>query len=151
MTYWIGVDIGTTATKAVLFTASGEVKTSHTIAYDLYRNPSGMAEEVPEDIFDAVIGTIRAVSDSLTVTDKLAGIGFSAQQHSLIGAAYDFRLLTRVITWADTRANEEATTLRNSALGHAIFMRTGTPIQPMSPLAKLLWLKNKHPERFQAV
>jgi gluconokinase len=45
-----------------------------------------MAEEVPEDIFDAVIGTIRAVSDSLTVTDKLAGIGFSAQQHSLIGA-----------------------------------------------------------------
>lgn len=151
MTYWIGVDIGTTATKAVLFTASGEVKTSHTIAYDLYRNPSGMAEEVPEDIFDAVIGTIRAISDSLTVTDKLAGIGFSAQQHSLIGAAYDFRPLTRVITWADTRANEEATTLRNSALGHAIFMRTGTPIQPMSPLAKLLWLKNKHPERFQAV
>lgn len=150
MDYWIGIDMGTTATKAVLYTDSRTIVASHSIAYELYREPSGMAEEAPEDIFDAVVGTIRALSEKMTAADNLCAIGFSAQQHSLIATSSDFKPLTRVMTWADTRANAAATALRNSDQGHDIFMRTGTPIQPMSPLSKLRWLKDDQPDLFQA-
>ena len=151
MDYWIGIDMGTTATKAVLYTGSGTIVAAKSIAYTLYRDSAGMAEEAPEDIFDAVIGTIRAVSEYLTAADKLCAVGFSAQQHSLIAASADFTPLTRMLTWADTRANAAATALRNSEQGHDIFMRTGTPIQPMSPLSKLCWLKQDDPGLFQAM
>jgi gluconokinase len=149
MKYWIGVDIGTTSTKAVLFTADGSVVTSHHVAYELYRDPTGMAEEAPDAIFEAVLITIRALSEKLTADDTLCAIGFCAQQHSLIALSHDFKPMTRVITWADTRAKQYATALRNSEKGHAIFMKTGTPIQPMSPLSKLLWLKNEQPDIFK--
>ena len=96
MDYWIGIDMGTTATKAVLYTGSGTIVATQSIAYTLYRDPSGMAEEAPEDIFDAVVATIRAVSEKLTAADKLCAIGFSAQQHSLIATTSDFNPLTRV-------------------------------------------------------
>lgn len=76
MDYWIGIDMGTTATKAVLYTGSGTIVATQSIAYTLYRDPSGMAEEAPEDIFDAVVATIRAVSEKLTAADKLCALGF---------------------------------------------------------------------------
>ena len=50
MDYWIGIDMGTTATKAVLYTGSGTIVATQSIAYTLYRDPSGMAEEAPEEV-----------------------------------------------------------------------------------------------------
>lgn len=149
MNYWIGLDIGTTSTKAVLMTAARTVVATQTVAYQLYRDHAGMAEESPEVIFEAVIATIGRVAQHLSDQDCLCGIGFSAQQHSLILATQDNIPLTRVITWADTRATDAAESIRQSSHGHDWFMRTGTPIQPMAPLAKLLWLQTERPELFQ--
>ncbi|HEX6492240.1 MAG TPA: gluconokinase, partial [Candidatus Dormibacteraeota bacterium] len=53
--------------------------------------------------------------------------------------------LTPSITWADERAGEEAERLRLTPEGRALHRRTGTPIHPMSPLAKLLWFRDHEP------
>ena len=55
MQYLIGVDLGTTATKAVLFEKNGKIVASSSQAYPLYRDASGMAEESLEEIFEAVL------------------------------------------------------------------------------------------------
>jgi gluconokinase len=57
--------------------------------------------------------------------------------------------LTRVITWADTRAADEAERLR--AEHPELHDRTGTPLHPMAPLPKLVWLRAHEPETFAAV
>lgn len=134
MEYLIGLDLGTTATKAVLFKKDGEIVASSSHGYKLHRDSTGMAEESLEDIFEAVLITIREVSIHLEEEDELLAVSFSTQLHSLIAFDQEWQPLTRVITWADTRAVAFTDELKSSGQGFEIYQRTGTPIHPMAPL-----------------
>jgi gluconokinase len=68
--------------------------------------------------------------------------------HSLIGLDADDRPLTPVITWADIRASDQAERLK--AEHPELQGRTGTPLHPMSPLCKLVWLRENDPDAFSA-
>lgn len=149
MEYLIGVDLGTTATKAVLFKKNGEIVASSSQSYPLYRDASGMAEESLEDIFEAVLITIREVSINLEDEDELLAVSFSTQMHALIAFDKSWKPLTRVITWADTRAVKHTEKLKASNQGLNIYKRTGTPLHPMAPLSKLLWLKESQPQIYE--
>ncbi|MDI9639005.1 gluconokinase [Geitlerinema splendidum] len=146
--YIIGIDIGTTSTKAVLFTPQGEAVCKHLVEYPLLTPVPGAAEQDPEEIFNAVVTTIREVMANSGIDPKaLLGIGFSSAMHSLIAVNEQGKPLTKSITWADNRSAKWAEQLKQGQ-GHEIYLRTGTPIHSMSPLCKLIWLKNEHPELF---
>ena len=66
--------------------------------------------------------------------------------HSLIALAADGTPLTPAVFWADERALPQARRLRDSGNWLALHRRTGTPVHPMSPLVKLLWLREEQPE-----
>lgn len=149
MEYLIGVDLGTTATKAVLFEKNGKIVASSSQAYPLYRDASGMAEEALEDIFEAVLVTIREVCFNLAEEDELLAVSFSTQMHSLIAFDENWQPLTRVITWADTRAVKYTEQIKNSAEGFEIYKHTGTPLHPMAPLSKLIWLREEKNNIYQ--
>lgn len=68
--------------------------------------------------------------------------------HSLIAVDENDELLTNSITWADTRSAEYAKRIKEEQNGHEIYLRTGTPIHAMSPLSKLVWMKEEKPEIF---
>ena len=71
--------------------------------------------------------------------------------HSLLGLGPDGRPVTPVVTWADTRASGQAERLRCAAGGLALHRRTGTPLHPMSPLAKLVWFREQEPKLAESV
>ncbi|CAM3183434.1 gluconokinase [Leuconostoc rapi] len=146
MEYMIGVDLGTTSTKAVLFNDQNQVVTTANKAYPLYRDLPDMAEEDLTEIFDALIDALHEVVGQINFKsgDTLAAVSFSSAMHSLIAFDANWQPLTRVITWADTRAVKYTEALKASGLGHEIYKKTGTPIHPMAPLSKLLWLKAEH-------
>ncbi|TYS60021.1 gluconokinase [Sutcliffiella horikoshii] len=149
-TYMLGVDIGTTSTKAVLFTKNGKVKSQHAVEYPLYTPEMGAAEQDPDEILEAVAVSIReTILKSGIDTTELSHVSFSAAMHSLIAVNEAGNPLTKSITWADQRSEKWAKKIKNEWNGHEIYMRTGTPIHPMSPLAKLVWLRNEHPETFE--
>jgi gluconokinase len=58
------------------------------------------------------------------------------------------RLLSNSITWGDIRASVWAERIKNEFDGEAIYRRTGTPIHPMSPLCKLMWMRHEKAEVF---
>lgn len=148
----IGVDIGTTSTKSVMFTKSGEVIASHGIEYPLYSPTPDTAEQDPNEIFQAVIQTIKKTIEISKVDPKdILFVSFSAAMHSVIALDKDGKLLTNCITWADNRSKKWADIIKNEMNGHDIYLRTGTPIHPMSPLVKLAWLKNEQSELFSNV
>jgi gluconokinase len=66
--------------------------------------------------------------------------------HSLLGLDAGGNPLTPLITWADTRASAQADRLRDGGGGLELHQRTGTPVHPMSPLIKLMWLRESDPE-----
>ncbi|PGK31672.1 hypothetical protein CN907_27110 [Bacillus anthracis] len=146
--YMIGVDIGTTSTKSVLFSIDGSVIANHGIEYPLYSPTPEIAEQDPEEIFQAVIHTIKEVvrSSNVQPVDILC-VSCSSAMHSVIAVDEKGNPLTRCITWADNRSASWAEKIKNDMNGHEIYLRTGTPIHPMSPLSKLVWLKNEHAKR----
>ncbi len=149
MDYLIGIDLGTTATKAVLYDQSGIQIATSSQAYQLYRDAQGMAEEDLDEIFAAMITVVEKITRTIKKEDSILACAFSTQMHSLIAFDQDWQPLTRVLTWADTRAEKYSDILKSQDVSNEIYHKTGTPLHPMSPLAKLLWLKNERKEIFK--
>ena len=146
--YVVGVDIGTTSTKSVLFNYRGDVIHKRAIAYPLHHPTPAAAEQDPDEIFQAVIETVRQVVSPVN-TAAISCLSLSAAMHSLILVNEAHQPISPSITWADNRSARWADQLRMSDQGQAIYRRTGTPLHPMSPLVKLVWLRHEHPARFQ--
>ncbi|MCH5584244.1 gluconokinase [Shimazuella sp. AN120528] len=143
--YMLGIDIGTTSTKAVLFTEKGEVIQKENIGYPLYTPDMSTAEQNPEEIFQAVLQAISNITRK-HADKKPAFLSFSSAMHSVIAIDEKDKALTPCITWADNRSEGWAHKIKNEFHGHEIYRRTGTPIHPMSPFAKIAWLVHDHPE-----
>lgn len=143
MKYIIGVDIGTTSTKAIAFDFNGNVLAKENIAYPVYNPEPSWSEQSPVEMLNAVLDSIKAVvSENVNKGNELLGISFSSAMHSVIAMDESGKPLTDCIIWADTRSKEYADKIKTSTIGHEIYMRTGTPIHPMSPLCKLCWLRD---------
>ncbi|RIW39072.1 gluconokinase [Bacillus salacetis] len=145
--YYIGVDIGTTSTKAVVFDKKGRAVSRFGVEYPLYTPVPGTAEQNPEEIFQAVLTVIKESMITGGVSgEDIQFVSFSSAMHSLIVVDEEGQPLTNSITWADNRSAAWADKIKNEQNGHEIYLRTGTPIHPMSPLMKLAWLKEERPE-----
>jgi gluconokinase len=150
MTVYVGVDAGTTSTKTIAYDESGRLLAEESAGYDLRSPHPGWAEEDPEEIFDAVLGTLAGVVEAVKTGKhgEISGVCFSTAMHTLIGLGKDGRPLTACITYADNRATEQAVRIREETEGAVIHRRTGTPIHPMSPLTKLLWFRERDADTF---
>lgn len=147
--YLIGVDIGTTSTKAVLFTQSGEMVQKTSASYSLQMPTPTAAEQDPEEIFLAVINTVKSlVSSSGVDPTKLVGISFSSAMHSLMAVDSIGTPLSPLFIWADNRSLKWSDWIYQQHAVSEIYQRTGTPVHPMSPFVKLIWLRQEKPEIF---
>jgi gluconokinase len=148
MAYIIGVDIGTTGTKAVAFSEKAEVLATAYASYTAITVEEDQHELEPEDLLQAVIQTLSSVIRQTENKPGLSGISFSCAMHSLIVMNAEGEPITRAITWADLRSQEQAKALRRTAEGQDIYEHCGTPIYAMTPLCKIIWLKEKKPGIF---
>ena len=145
----IGIDIGTTSTKSVVYDLTGRPGETHSVGYPLEEPSPGFAEQNPALILAAVLETVRQVTAE--TARPVLGLSFSTAMHSLIGLDRDGMPLTASVTWADSRAGVQAERIRDSAAGLALHRRTGTPVHPMSPLTKLVWFREHEPELCEQV
>lgn len=149
MKYMIGVDIGTTSTKSVLYDEQGNFILKHNIGYPLNTPNVDVSEENPDELFDAVLMTIKyVIRESGINKDDIKLVSFSAQMHSLIAMDSNHQRLTENLTWADNRASKYAEQINNQHNGVEIYQRTGTPIHPMSPLSKIFWMKHEQQQTY---
>ncbi|MDD9147979.1 gluconokinase [Sporolactobacillus sp. CQH2019] len=147
--YMMGVDIGTTSTKAVLYELDGTIVAHADSSYPLYTPDAFTAEQDPEELFAATISVIHdAVEKSKAAPGMIRFVSFSCAMHSVIPVDRDGEPLMRCMTWADNRSIDWCGRLKTDLGGHEIYMRTGTPIHPMSPLPKLLWMKHERADLF---
>ncbi|MCS3800459.1 gluconokinase [Niastella sp. OAS944] len=147
----IGVDIGTSGTKAIALTHQGEVVGNTYVAYNPLPGKPGYHELDPEVLYQAVITCIEGTGEQVRkLGATLTAVSFSTAMHSLIAVDENGKPLTHVITWADGRSVAFAEALKGTPAGHEIYLQTGTPIHPMSPLCKLMWLRDHQPDLFAA-
>lgn len=145
----IAVDIGTTSTKVLAVKSDGDVVAQHQVFYPTtYPNP-GYAEQDANQILDAVISGLNAIQSQLELVHVKALV-FSSAMHSVVGVDKSGAAISPLLTWADTRSSAQANQLRNSSMGLQVHRQTGTPVHPMSPLCKLMWIRDYDPNLFSA-
>lgn len=149
MAYIIGADLGTTNIKAVAFDLKGEILADHSEEYPMQHPQPGWSEQDPEEIMRAVEYCIQAVVKKCRMQGEALGVSFSAAMHSLIMLDANDKPLSNSIIWADNRSAELAEALRQTPEGRKMYRTNGTPIHAMSPLCKLLWMKENDPKLFK--
>ena len=108
----------------------------------------GYSEQDPETIWNAFADSIKEVVNTLKYAP--VSISLSSAMHGLLVVDHNNKALTPFITWADTRSEEIAEQMRKLPLAEKIYKETGTPIHSMSPLCKIMWLKENEPGIFKA-
>lgn len=147
MNYTIGLDIGTTATKACAFNDAGEMIGIIEQGYELLHPEPGAAEQEPEAVFSAAEAALAELVRSMGAKPK--SVGLSCPMHSLLLLGADYSPLGNVLTWADARPQDAMEGFKSEDR-HNLHGLTGTPLHPMSPLVKLRWLASAHPKRMAA-
>ena len=131
-------------------TAAAEVLYEAKAGIPSYHPHPGYHEQDPEELFQAVISVLTKAIAFLPQRQELLAVSFSAAMHSLLAVDKKGIPLTGLWTWADTRSNAVAVSLKQTSLGNQLHLQTGTPVHPMSPLCKIAWIRKEMPEVFAA-
>ena len=137
----LAIDIGTTSTKLILFDQNLNQLALEKKEYQTQFSVGGFAEQNPEQIFIAIQTGIEQILADQSLT--ISALVFSSAMHSLLGVDRDGEPLTRLMIWSDNRALKQIDRFKERPEATTYIEKTGTPIHPMSPFAKLLWFKEE--------
>lgn len=149
MRYVIGVDLGTSGTKTVLFDEKGTVIASMTIEYPMYQPKNGYAEQDPADWYNAAVNTIKGVIAKSGVSrEDIVGVGLSGQMHGLVMLDENNEVIRKSIIWCDQRTAAEVEEMNEKVGREKLIEITANPALTGWTAAKILWVKNNEPENY---
>jgi gluconokinase len=146
--YIIGIDIGTGSTKAVALDSKGTIIGNSQTFYPTQSLHPEFSEQDPEVIWQAFADCITKLIADVKYTPL--SISLSSAMHSLVVIDKNNKPISPLITWADTRSGDIAQRIRKLPEAEKLYQTTGTPIHSMTPLCKIIWLKENAPEIFTA-
>jgi len=141
----LGIDIGSTGTKAIAFDPDGRQLTSAYREYrEVYPGPN-MIELPPEDVWAAAREVIREIA-AATASDPIEALSISAIGEAFTPVARDGEFLHNTITSMDNRSVEQTAALRERVGEWETFQLTGQPLHPSYTLTKIIWLREQRPD-----
>lgn len=142
----IGLDVGTTGTKAVVVDGNGKVLGGGYKEYGLV-SVYGRVTQRAEDWWDAAKFAIREAVKTVDASD-IAAISLSTQGSSMVPVDKNGEPIYDVITWMDTRSKQEAEELADAVGAERIYRKCGWQVSPVLDAAKLIWLCQHENEVF---
>ena len=149
MHYLIGIDVGTSATKTVLFDEQCRAVASASKEYPMAQPHNGWAEQNPEDWWDATVETIRAVlAQSGVDPHAVKGLGLSGQMHGLVMLDEQCAVIRPAILWCDQRTAQECEEITQRVGKDRLMEITANPALTGFTASKILWVRNHEPENY---
>lgn len=146
---FIGLDLGTSGLKGVALDESGAAVGHGSASYPTHRATAHAAEQDPADWEGAVRRVAAQLAEQVPARSWQA-IGLSAMLPTLVTAGRDGAVLGRAITWEDSRAEAQASQLRDACDGDELYQRTGQWLDGRYLLPMFLRLAVAEPERAAA-
>lgn len=152
MEYYLGLDLGTSSIKTVLFDVEGKEIGQSSLEYPIYQPHNGWSEQEPKDWYIAAVKTVRDVMDETKVPkEAVKGLGISGQMMGAVMLDKNGHSLRRAILWNDGRTTESCEHVRE-IVGDDLFMKYScTPARPGLTAAKIQWVKDNQPEVYERV
>lgn len=139
----VGIDVGTTAVKAVAIDRAGAVLARAEASYPFVTPRPGWVEQDPEHWWlatEAVLGALRSEAG------PPVGIGLSGQMHGLVALDSADRVLRPAILWNDQRTAAQCREIEDRIGLERLIELTGNRALPGFTAPKLLWVRETEPD-----
>jgi xylulokinase len=152
LSYFIGLDSSTTATKALLIDDEGQVVAVASSEYT-YETPHPLwSEQQPQLWWDATVESIRTVMQSSSVSaDEVLGIGLTGQMHGLVLLDADNNVLRPALLWNDQRTGAQCDDIRERLGKEHLIQVTGNDALTGFTAPKILWVQQEEPEVYKKI
>lgn len=145
----VGIDLGTSAVKVLAVTTEGREVAEGSEFYGLITPQPEFVEQDADVVYLATMRVLeRVLADVRLRGSDVIAIGFSSAMHGVVAVDTNGEPISRVITWMDRRAAAIADAWHNDGTGNDLYARTGAPMHPMLPLAKIRWIRENEPALF---
>ena len=150
---WLGIDIGTGSSRALLVDSAGKVRASATAAHEEPKMERPLwAEQRPEDWWSAAAKAVRAALDQAKVSGAdVKAVGLSGQMHGLVMLDAAGSVIRPSLIWCDQRSQTQVDAV-HAKLGRENMLRyIANPVLTGFTLPKLLWVRDHEPQHFERV
>lgn len=150
---WMGIDVGTGGTRALLVDREGRVRAGFTAPHEEMRMERPLwAEQRPENWWDAAQQAIRGTLAEAGISgDQVRGIGLSGQMHGLVILDDANAVIRPALIWCDQRSQSQVDAINLSVGRENILKYTANPVLTGFTLPKLLWVRDNEPQAFERV
>ena len=153
MKHWLGIDIGTGGSRALLVREDGGVSCGVTAPHeDILMHRPLWAEQRPENWWDAARDAVRgALAKTGVQGGDIEGIGLSGQMHGLTLLDARNEVIRPALIWCDQRSQEQVDWINGTAGEEMVLEQTANPVLTGFTAPKLLWVRDHEPDRFDRI
>ena len=151
--YWLGLDVGTGGSRALLVDRNGQVVAAFTAPHEEMQMAKPLwAEQHPDDWWRACKEAIRGVLSQAGIdAHTVAAVGLTGQMHGLVLLDQNNQVIRPALIWCDQRSQRQVDSI-NAKLGPETVLRsTANPVLTGFTLPKLLWIRDNEPKTFEAI
>jgi xylulokinase len=148
----LGIDIGTSGSKALLVNEAGGVLASGTVEYPMFTPRPLWAEQNPADWWAATIQAVRLVlKRSAIKPEQVAGVGLTGQMHGLVLLDARGEVVRPCIMWNDQRTGPQCAAITDAIGEKRLLELIGNPVLPGFTAPKLVWVREHEPDVYNLV
>jgi xylulokinase len=151
--YWLGIDIGTGGTRALLIDHAGKEIAAVTSPHaDIRMEHPLWAEQRPENWIDAATQAIRGVlAKSGAAGSDIKAVGLSGQMHGLVLLDRSGSVIRPSLIWCDQRSQPQVDFINRTIGKEKVLESIANPVLTGFTLPKLLWVRDHEPRHFERV
>lgn len=152
MAVLLGIDIGTSGTKAMLFDTEDGIIGAEAQDYDVMIPCRGYAEQVPDVWWNALVEILKRLQIYYPLAfQKIEAIGLSGQMHGLVTVDKAGNVIRPAIIWLDQRSGKQQKEIEESVGMKEVAKIMHNRVFAGFAFPSLLWMKENEPEKFSRI
>jgi xylulokinase len=149
--YVLGIDVGTSGTRALIVGGDGRVLASATAEHEPFASPrTGWAEQRPEDWWRAAgIAIHKALAKGQLQGEQISCVGFSGQMHGTVMLDACGDVVRPALIWCDLRSDKQCRELTERVGAEQLIQLTFNPALTNFTVTKLAWTRENEPQNWK--
>lgn len=147
----VGIDVGTTNIKAVIFDPSGQTVAQASVLTPTHYPRPNWAYYDPEELWQATASALRQATQQLDDVGRLVSVAVASIGETAVPIDATGQPIYEAIAWFDRRTQPQVEWLEQTIGKDQLFAVSGLSLQPIFGLCKILWIKENEPEVFARI